>query len=228
MDTHADADIVSYRMVEDAEPLQRYRPGGYHPVNIGDRLNDRYEVIHKLGFGSYSTVWLASDATTRTNVAVKICTADSDRPAESRILALLQRSGGQTDEARHDMRCAISLPCDTFEVQGPNGLHHCLVLEPARISLAEAREASYVRVFQLSTARTIAAQLVQTVAFLHGEGIVHGGRSALSLRSRKGATTDAVSRSPRGKRAAMHASHRPGGAQRGGLREVRRTGTRAD
>ena len=39
----------------------RYCPGGYHPVTLGDRFHDRYCVIQKLGFGVYSTVWLAND-----------------------------------------------------------------------------------------------------------------------------------------------------------------------
>jgi len=45
------------------ESLVRYHPGGYHPVRIGDHFNGgKYEVISKLGFGLYSTVWLARDA----------------------------------------------------------------------------------------------------------------------------------------------------------------------
>lgn len=46
----------------EAEPLHRYRPGGYHPVHLGDVLKDgRYKILHKLGFGGYSTVWVARD-----------------------------------------------------------------------------------------------------------------------------------------------------------------------
>lgn len=46
----------------DVEPLERYREGGYHPTHLGDRLKDgRYEIIHKLGWGAYATVWLAKD-----------------------------------------------------------------------------------------------------------------------------------------------------------------------
>lgn len=45
------------------ESLARYHPGGYHPVRIGDHLHSgKYEVISKLGYGLYSTVWLARDA----------------------------------------------------------------------------------------------------------------------------------------------------------------------
>ena len=38
-----------------------YRPGGYHPVHIGDIYREKYRVLHKLGYGTYSTVWLARD-----------------------------------------------------------------------------------------------------------------------------------------------------------------------
>ena len=41
---------------------ESYHPGGYHPVNVGDKFNDRYQVIRKLGYGSFSTVWLATDS----------------------------------------------------------------------------------------------------------------------------------------------------------------------
>lgn len=44
------------------ESLARYQPGGYHPVNLGDTFdNGRYTIHHKLGWGGYSTVWLAND-----------------------------------------------------------------------------------------------------------------------------------------------------------------------
>ena len=46
----------------DAEPLERYRKGGYHPTHLGDHFKDgRYRIIHKLGWGAYATVWLAED-----------------------------------------------------------------------------------------------------------------------------------------------------------------------
>ena len=51
-------------MTEDEEDLEDYRPGGYHPVNIGDDFKvGRYVVVRKLGWGHFSTVWLARDNT---------------------------------------------------------------------------------------------------------------------------------------------------------------------
>jgi hypothetical protein len=44
------------------EWITRYRPGGFHPVSLSDTFNDgRYKIFHKLGWGGFSTVWLAKD-----------------------------------------------------------------------------------------------------------------------------------------------------------------------
>ncbi|KIJ51948.1 hypothetical protein M422DRAFT_90338, partial [Sphaerobolus stellatus SS14] len=43
----------------DEEPWQDYRPGGYHPVHIGETFSDRrYLVVCKLGWDHFSTVRL--------------------------------------------------------------------------------------------------------------------------------------------------------------------------
>ncbi len=45
------------------EWIEDYRPGGLHPIHLGDTLDgDRYKILRKLGYGSFSTVWLARDA----------------------------------------------------------------------------------------------------------------------------------------------------------------------
>lgn len=38
-----------------------YRPGGFHPVYIGDLFNNRFKVLNKIGYGQYSTVWLVKE-----------------------------------------------------------------------------------------------------------------------------------------------------------------------
>lgn len=66
-------DIFVEDMLDNGEHPYRYRPGGLHPVHIDDRLDgDRYKIVHKLGFGDSSTVWLARDRVLQKYVALKI------------------------------------------------------------------------------------------------------------------------------------------------------------
>ena len=43
------------------EALPYYKPEHYHPVNIGDVYETRYQIVGKLGYGAYSTNWLCHD-----------------------------------------------------------------------------------------------------------------------------------------------------------------------
>lgn len=43
------------------QSLPRYHERHYYPVKIGKVFKDQYRVIAKLGYGAYSTVWLAWD-----------------------------------------------------------------------------------------------------------------------------------------------------------------------
>lgn len=52
---------LSQKMADIEEGKSKYRPGGFHPVYIGDVYNDRYKVVNKIGYGVYSTVWLVKD-----------------------------------------------------------------------------------------------------------------------------------------------------------------------
>lgn len=63
-DSNGDRSDVSDYTSED-EGTEDYRRGGYHAVRIGDTFkNGRYVVQSKLGWGHFSTVWLAWDTQT--------------------------------------------------------------------------------------------------------------------------------------------------------------------
>lgn len=165
-----------YEPIEDVEPFERYAPGGYYPVRIGD-LFGRYRIIHKLGYGASSTIWLARDESLSKYVAIKFAIAELDRPFESAILKRLWEREGPHDSLRMN---TIPEILDEFQVQGPEiegtmRKHHCLVTTAARISVSEAREASYTRLFKPLVARAIAAQLIRAIAYMHSRGIIHGG-----------------------------------------------------
>lgn len=162
---------TQYRLIEDVEDLDRYCPGGYHPVRIGDKLHDgRYEIVDKLGYGGYSTIWLARDLQGFKYVAVKVITADSSNSMNGPSLTSLLGSA-LSKPGRDTIRPLI----DEFWASGPNGKHRCIVTRPAQMSLFEAKEASIFGLFRPNIAQSIIAQLIRGVAFLHGENIVHGG-----------------------------------------------------
>jgi len=54
-------------------PLGSPPAGGYHPVVAGELFKEgRYRALHPLGQGHYSTVWMAHDAFTGQQVAIKV------------------------------------------------------------------------------------------------------------------------------------------------------------
>ena len=169
----------SYLFIEDVEELEKYCPGGFHPITIGDHLHGRYWIVHKLGFGSYSTVWLAWDESANRYVAIKIAIAggpgsDFDDSQESTIIAGIRQLESKGCMREFPMKSIIFPPLDEFFHTGPNGKHRCLVTRPAKMTIADAKEAGS-GLFQLPVARVIAAQIILAVSFLHSHGIVHAG-----------------------------------------------------
>lgn len=167
-----------YGYIEDVECMERYEPGGYHPVQIGDRLHDRYRIMYKLGHGAYSTTWLARDQQSSRLVAVKVGTADIS-PEEADIVSKLHAAVQATAPTRTPVQNLFTPLVDKFELEGPNGSHYCYAKFPARGSLADVKDASYTRLFQPEVARALVAQLALAVAVFHAQGYVHGGRLSL-------------------------------------------------
>ncbi|KAF5009824.1 hypothetical protein FDECE_3983 [Fusarium decemcellulare] len=161
----------TFNYIEHVENLEQYRQGGFHPVSLGETLNNRYLILNKLGHGGYSTVWLSWDILKQKYAAVKIVLADfGEDSSEVDILQRLATTAGR----KHPGRSLIRHVTDNFHFDGPNGRHTCLVNDPAMMSLRLAKDASFRRLFQLPTARAITAQIVQAVAYLHERGVVHG------------------------------------------------------
>ncbi|PYI24338.1 hypothetical protein BO99DRAFT_91760 [Aspergillus violaceofuscus CBS 115571] len=125
-----------YRLIEDVEDLHRYRPGGYPFLQVGDHLaEDRYQLVHKLGSGGYSTIWLARDLREARYVAVKTITADASRHSpEARVLRSLGSSVSRPGKE------VFPPLLDEFWVAGRNGRHRCVVTPPARMSVFDTKE----------------------------------------------------------------------------------------
>ena len=157
----------------ESESLARYRPGGYHPVNIGDTFQSgRYRVLQKLGWGGFSTVWLVCDSTLSRLAALKVVVSEvSETSNEVRILQLLASIPAKHEGQRHLRRLT-----DYFFHNGPNGRHQCLVFDVDGVSIPTlvTRYGGDVRLpgrlaWQLSKQVTLALDC------LHSNGIAHGG-----------------------------------------------------
>jgi serine/threonine protein kinase len=137
------------------EWIESYRPGGFHPIHPGDKLKDsRYTIICRLGYGAFSTVWLAEDSKyerrrgpllchpltqiliihrQNQSVAIKVARADARQTPED--LRLYGRLTGAASNRNY-----IVLPLNEFQHPGPNGKHQCLVFEPMGPSVGQALE----------------------------------------------------------------------------------------
>lgn len=166
------------------EPLERYVPGGFHPVTLGDTFKDgRYVVRHKLGYGGFSTVWLASDeqnqGSARRYVAIKIKSSSSSEmgvDADPEVLRLQKLEEHYLKGPQDSPRPYVQL-LDLFNVEGPNGRHNCLVTELLGPSLASVHSlyGQLAQVLRPETILRASKQLLQGVDFIHQAGLVHGG-----------------------------------------------------
>jgi serine/threonine-protein kinase SRPK3 len=168
------------------EPLDQYRPGGYHPVHIGDTFDHgRYTVHNKLGWGGTSTVWLATDAEFNDIcVALSIFRSDCSTFTDefqrlARVQLHLQNSGEE-----HPGKASILLPYRYFDTRSPNGDHFCDVLkfEGQTICRATKRNEGWdARPLDIARASRTVVELIDAVSYLHGMGVCHGGRSQIAL-----------------------------------------------
>ncbi|KAJ2894896.1 serine/threonine protein kinase, CMGC [Coemansia aciculifera] len=115
--------------MEEEEDIDDYCKGGYHPVKIGDVYKgDQYKVVRKLGWGHFSTVWLAHDRSNNIHVALKIVkSAAHYTEAALDEIELCTRT--VTAKELHVGRDHVARMLDSFEHSGPNGRHVCMVFE---------------------------------------------------------------------------------------------------
>ncbi|KAD7479144.1 hypothetical protein E3N88_02280 [Mikania micrantha] len=85
---------------EDDEDFDSYRKGGYHAVRVGDSFAaGRFIAQRKLGWGQFSTVWLAYDTQTSVNLKPEnillVSTVNPSKdPTRSKTTPILERPEG--------------------------------------------------------------------------------------------------------------------------------------
>ncbi|XAR73674.1 Non-specific serine/threonine protein kinase [Bertholletia excelsa] len=157
---------------EEDEGVDSYRKGGYHAVRVGDSFaGGRYVAQRKLGWGEFSTVWLAYDTQSSGYVALKIQkSAPQFAQAALHEIELLSTvaNGDPTNK-----KCVIRL-VDHFKHAGPNGQHLCMVLEFLGDSLLRLIRYNRHRGIGLNKVREICKCVLIGLDYLHRElGIIH-------------------------------------------------------
>ncbi|KAI1952753.1 hypothetical protein LOZ12_002320 [Ophidiomyces ophidiicola] len=165
--------VNSYPVSEEPD---YYKAGGFHPISLGDRFkNDQNTILRKLGYGQYSTVWLAKDSKHQKYVAIKVLRADCygghhdifEREILSRILEVSRRSS-------HQGRNYVSHLLEQFTQTGPNGDHVCLTFDVLGHHL-DFQAAKYEDgKLPVRAVKVIVRQLLLALDFLHREcSVIH-------------------------------------------------------
>ncbi|KAK9251861.1 CMGC/SRPK protein kinase [Lipomyces tetrasporus] len=160
-----------YTSTIDAEPLHRYRKGGYHPITLGEFLKDgRYKILHKLGWGGYSTVWAARDQIEEAYVALKVSVSEGENDGGNRGLQVMRELSPIHPSPQH-----VMLMLDDFDLEGPNGTHKCLVFELLGPSIPDTIDARFPDGrLPGKLAKVIAKQALFGLDTLHQQKIGHG------------------------------------------------------
>ncbi|PYH83740.1 kinase-like protein [Aspergillus uvarum CBS 121591] len=171
--------IQSRRSLWEEERLPFYKPQQFYPVHIGETLNTRYQVVGKLGYGSYSTVWLCRDKSIdlarhseNKYVAIKVLTNNLSQRALSGELGIYEHLSRLNSS--HIGSAYVRGLYDTFSIPGPDGTHQCLVHPPMHLSLNELRMLSRARRLSEPLLKQTLFCILQGLDFLHREaGVVH-------------------------------------------------------
>ncbi|KAL6453479.1 LOW QUALITY PROTEIN: spk-1 Serine/threonine-protein kinase spk-1 [Candida maltosa Xu316] len=157
----------------DEEDLEDYVPGGYHPCYIGETYkNGRYVLVRKLGWGHFSTVWLAKDNDKNCHVAMKVVRS-AKHYTETAIdeIKLLDRA--TNSDIHHAGHQHVIQLLDTFTHKGPNGIHVVMVFEVLGENLLGLIRRYKHRGIPIVLVKQIAKQMLSAVDYLHRCGIIH-------------------------------------------------------
>ncbi|KAF8850460.1 kinase domain-containing protein [Acephala macrosclerotiorum] len=156
VDSDEEGDIV-----EEFEPWERYNENLYYLVCIGKVLAGRYRIKHKLGWGGFSTVWMAHDVQDRKDVALKIMVPGEKAEYEYQMQNEIIRTVRDTSHL-------VTLQ-GSFLLPGHGGNYHRVLVLPLLIPSLGFR----VKKLPVATRVSAAKQLLVALKGLHDVGLVH-------------------------------------------------------
>ncbi|KAF9944672.1 serine/threonine protein kinase, CMGC group [Mortierella alpina] len=171
--TEADADSHSLYSDEE-EDMEDYKKGGYHYVAVGDVFHEgRYLILQKLGWGHFSTVWLARDTVNNRHVALKVVKSATHYTETALDEIKLLEKVVHADPHAPGRKYVVEL-LDHFMHQGPNGTHVCMVFEVLGENLLSLIKRYRHRGIPMHLVQQIIYQVLMGLDYMHRKcGIIH-------------------------------------------------------
>ncbi|EEH02630.1 protein kinase [Histoplasma capsulatum G186AR] len=150
---------------EIVEPWHKYdmktTPHVFYPICVGEVLNERYLVEHKIGSGGFSTVWMAHDLQDSRDVALKVMSLGEWGENEARMQGEIRQNVYDTSH--------LVTSLTTFLLPG-NGCQHRVLVFPL---MGPCLQPSILRNMPMATRMSAAKQLLEALENLHKGGIIH-------------------------------------------------------
>lgn len=177
------------------ETLPWYSPERFYPVKVGEVFQTRYQVVGKLGYGGYSTIWLCRDLWLVESYPIHnrcgrsdLVSPDSQRSKYVTLKVLECNSPeAQREMSAYDHLNSRNVPdhagaklirraLDSFQIASEKGTFGCLIHPPLGMSMHEFRTQLKARVLPESIVKLTLIHLLLALDYLHMEaGIVHTG-----------------------------------------------------
>ncbi|KAJ8081028.1 hypothetical protein PM082_017868 [Marasmius tenuissimus] len=167
--------IDSSRSIEE-ETWEWYKPEEFYPVRIGEVLKSQYQVVGKLGYGTYGTAWLCRDLLGHRHVTLKIGKPQG-LERELRVLRLFENI-----KSHHAGSSNVRRVLDAFKVDSKDGTFQCVVHPPLAISAEAFRKMFRDRALPTVILKPLLRHLFLALDFLHTEArVIHTDIQANNL-----------------------------------------------
>ncbi|KAK4868588.1 hypothetical protein LT330_006790 [Penicillium expansum] len=133
------------------EPNETYT----YPAEEEETLNDRYRIMHKIGYGPTATVWYAVDLVEPRMVVLKIYVVDHMLKTYGRV---------HPPKTYQQSECPLHEVSDRFPIKGPRGPHICVVHEAPSLDPEQMHSGDKM---DLESMRSTMKQMLIMMDFLH-------------------------------------------------------------
>ncbi|KAF9780781.1 kinase-like domain-containing protein [Thelephora terrestris] len=149
---------------------------GFYPLRLGEALDhERFVITRKLGWGGYSTVWLARDRKENRHVAIKVLSAFASREIKEGRLAELELLRKVTNASpNHRGAGHVIRLLHEFTFESSAGQHVCLVTDVLSYSASGLQSQLQDPRLPLAFILRLTKHVLKGLEYLHDEcKVVH-------------------------------------------------------